>query len=608
MNTPNNKKFEYRGVTRIRILRYIFLFSFVAIVAKLFYIQVLSHDKYQSLAYSQYVDTQTIPPRRGNITTSDGFLLAGTKTNYTLYAEPKKIPEIPEFSEKIAKLFVELDQKETSETTKSNSNFGDFYLKVSQSIKPDLFWVGLRRGLSPEDRKLILDMNIPGIGFEEDPVRYYPEDTLAAHVLGFVGSNEKGERTGYYGIEGGLNNDLKGKQGRIFQEVDSIGRPILLGNFKKLPPIQGRDIVLTIDRSAQYLVEQKLKEGVEKYNATSGTVVVMNPSTGEIIAMANYPTFDYKNLIFEEEVLTEEQKKVSGRKKYEYRNFAISSPYEPGSVIKPFTISAAIDLGIVNPNTTFEDNGPVWYSGKKIDNWDGKHYQTQTITQLLQKSNNIGAAWVGHQVGSKNVSKYFESFGIGAKYGIELEGEETGTLRDHDTWTDIDLANVSFGQGMSATPLQVLNGFNVFANGGYLLQPKIVSRIIDNGKVINIPTKNIRKVLSSETTATMVDLLEKAAEGGEAKFFIKKEYRIAGKTGTAQIYTESGYDPNKSNATFVGFMSGSKKFSMIVKLEEPRTSIYAAETAVPLWMTIADDLVKYYGLAPDKPVAEVAPL
>lgn len=594
----------------------LFLVGFLLVTIRLFYLQVLQHEKFKSLAYSQYIDTEILPPKRGNILTSDGFLLAGTKTNYILYAEPQKIVSKSDLAEKLAKYFVKIDNASlTSETSESASkegneeiSFGEYYQDISELINKELFWVGIRRGLTPENRKDILEMNLTGLGFEEEPVRYYPEQSLAAHVLGFVGSDEKGEKTGYYGIESGMNNDLKGKQGRVFQEVDSLGRPILLGEFKKLAPIEGRDIILSIDRSVQYIVEKKLEESVKKYDSVSGTVIVMNPNTGDIVALANMPSFDHENLIFDDppvedsatEVTTETTEKTSLRSPREYRNLGISMPYEPGSVIKPLTIAAAIDTGKVTPETTFEDKGPVWYSGKKIDNWDGKHHGVQTIIQLLQKSNNIGATLVGHQVGARDLSKYYHEFNIGSAYGIELEGEEEGSLRDYKTWTDIELANVSFGQGMSATPLQVLNAFNVFANGGYLLQPKIVTKIVDNGKVIDIPTKNIRQVISKQTADTMVMLLEKAAEGGEAKYYIKDDYKIAGKTGTAQIFIGNVYDPNKTNATFVGFLSGSRKFSMIVKLQEPHSSIYAAETAVPLWMDIADELIKYYGLPPDK--------
>jgi cell division protein FtsI/penicillin-binding protein 2 len=182
---------------------------------------------------------------------------------------------------------------------------------------------------------------------------------------------------------------------------------------------------------------------------------------------------------------------------------------------------------------------------------------------------------------------------------VDLEGEDTGILREKGEWTDIDLANISFGQGVSATPLQVLTAFNAIANGGYLMQPKVVSKIIEGEEETDIPSKSIRRVISQETSDTMVDLLEKAAEGGEAKFFILKDYRISGKTGTAQIPEGGKYAPDRTNATFAGFLTQSKAFSMIVRLEEPKESYYAAETAVPLWMEIASELVKFYGIPPD---------
>jgi len=241
----------------------------------------------------------------------------------------------------------------------------------------------------------------------------------------------------------------------------------------------------------------------------------------------------------------------------------------------------------------------VQYSDYVIDNWDGKHHGVQTIIQLLEKSNNIGAAWVGHLVGSKDLAYYLKEFGFGTLTEIELEGEDTGTIRDYNTWTDIDLATAAFGQGLSATPLQVLNGFNVFANGGYLLQPKIISKIIDEEKVIEMPTKQISRVISKETAETMTDMLINAAESGEANYFVIKNYRIAGKTGTAQIPEEGKYNAEKTNATFVGYLGESKRFTMLVKLEEPRASVYASETAVPLWMDISSELVKYFGIAPD---------
>ena len=202
-------------------------------------------------------------------------------------------------------------------------------------------------------------------------------------------------------------------------------------------------------------------------------------------------------------------------------------------------------------------------------------------------------------VGSKDLASYLEEFGFGSLTEVELEGEDTGVIRDYNTWTDIDLATAAFGQGLSATSLQVLNGFNVFANGGFLLQPKIISKIIDEKKVIEMPTKQISRVVSRETADTMTEMLVNAAESGEASYFMIKNYRISGKTGTAQIPEKGKYNAEKTNATFAGYLATSKRYTMLVKLEEPRASVYASETAVPLWMDISSELVKYFGIPPD---------
>jgi cell division protein FtsI/penicillin-binding protein 2 len=445
-------------------------------------------------------------------------------------------------------------------------------------------------------KEKILSMKIYGLGFDEEPRRFYPETHLGAHILGFVGSDKEGNRQGYFGIEGGLDAELRGRAGKIMEERDAVGDSILAGGYKRIDPIQGRDVVLTLNSSVQYLVEKKLKEGVEKYDAKSGTAILMDPFTGEIVALANFPTYEPEKFYEESGYVDPDHH----RKTIERLNKAISEVYEPGSVIKPLTVATAIDKGIVTPETTYLDNGPVQYSDYMINNWDGKHYGPMTIVELLQKSNNIGAAWVGHKAGYNNIYQYFTNFGLGEKTGIPLEGEESGLVRPLEEWRDIDLANISFGQGISATPLQVVSAFNTLANGGYSIKPKIISKLIDNGKEIEMPTKNIKQVISKQTSDTMIDLLEKAVSGGEAKYFVLKDYRIAGKTGTAQIPEEGKYAANKTNATFVGFLSGSRKLSMIVRLEEPKTSIYAAETAVPLWMNIITELVEFYGIAPDR--------
>ena len=626
--SPVREKKRFFDEWRVNAVYIFFISAFIVVILRLFQIQVINHDDYRALAESQYSSQFEIPAKRGEILSSDGYVLAGAKSNYLLFAEPKRITDPYKVASDLAEIlssmrslidsydtdYEEGDESEDDEgddstvtdvpeflekstkLTKSEmfeKYFKDFYNYISS----DRLWVPLMRDITSDEKIKIEESGITGIGFEEYPVRYYPEGTLASHLLGFVGSMEDGEKVGYFGIEGRLNEDLKGKPGKVLEETDALGNPILMGEYRMVPPIQGRDVVLTINRSIQYMVEKKIREGVEKYDAYSGSAIVMDPFTGEIIALANYPTYDPGNFNEEERYIEK-----LGRKNIERKNLAISYTYEPGSIMKPMTVSAAVDLGLVGPDTTFVDSGPVVYSTHTIDNWDGKHHGVQTIAQLLQKSNNIGAAWVGMQVGRDNLYKYLSDFGIGTISGIDLEGEDTGILRPKDTWTDIDTANISFGQGVSTTPLQMISAFNVIANGGFLMQPKIISKLVDENGETEIPSKNIRRVISKETSDIMTDLLEKAAEGGEGKYFILKDYRISGKTGTAEVPEEGSYSKNRTNATFVGFLTQSKAFSLIVKLQEPQESPWAAETAVPVWMDIASELVKFYGIAPDRVV------
>lgn len=594
------KRKSKKSNRRINILFTLYSAVLLVFLLRLFSIQVMNHGDYTALAQDQYWNLSVIPAKRGDIISSDDFVLAGTQTHYLLYAEPKKVENPSELAHKLSDILTEMSleglviEEESLENEKAFT-FQAYYDRIYESLSADLYWVVIEHNVTPLQKEFIESQGLRGIGFEEEPVRYYPEGSLSSHVLGFVAFNEQGEKQGYFGIEGQLNGDLRGKPGRVLEERDALGNPILVGEYKKSAPIKGRDIVLSVNRSVQFIVEKALEAGVKNYDAKSGSVIVMDPYTGDVIAMANYPNYEPDNFNFEEIV-----EEGSTRKNQERRNLSISQTYEPGSVIKPLTVSSAIELGKVSPESTFVDSGPVQYSDYVIDNWDGKHHGPQTVRQLLEKSNNIGAAWVGHLVGSKNLAYFFREFGLGERTEIELEGEDTGVIHDYTTWTDIDLATAAFGQGISATPLQVLNSFNVIANGGFLLQPKMINKIIDEDKTIELPTKQVKRVISKETSETMVSLLENAAASGEAKFFVLKNYRIAGKTGTAQIPVGGEYDPDKTNATFVGFMAGSRKFSMIVKLEEPQASIFAAETAVPLWMEIATELVKYYGLPPDK--------
>lgn len=595
MRNPQRKKIKQKSTdTRINILLGVFTCISAVFIFRLFNIQVINHGKYAALAKEQHWNFQEVPAKRGDILSSDGFPLATTQISYLLFAEPKKITDPNRYStilaEEIAKF--ELKPEDASNTPFDKQLYLEQKDRFSKLLSQDLHWVILAKNLTPLEKEKLEQLDLKGIGFEESPVRYYPEGTMASHILGFVASNEAGESQGYYGVEGHLDGDLKGKSGRIVEERDALGAPILVGGYKKIAPIDGRNIVLTVNRAVQYIVEKRLKEGVVATGAKSGTVIVMNPSTGDIIAMANYPNYDPGDF-------NDEAAESTDSYGIERRNLAISETYEPGSVIKPLTVSSGIDSNKITPYSTFYDNGPVTYSDYTIDNWDKKHHGEQNIIQLLQKSNNIGSAWVGHVVGSKILASYFKSFGLGELTGVDLEGEDTGVIHDYKGWTDIDLATAAFGQGISATPLQVLNAFNAIAHDGVLMQPRVIAQIVDEGEVINLKPKQVRQVMSKESAQTVSRMLVEAVDGGESKFYNIRNYKIAGKTGTAQIPVEGRYDPTKTNATFVGYLAETKKYSMLVRLNQPQSSTYAAETAVPLWMTITQDLVNFYGIAPD---------
>ena len=559
----------------------------LVVLVKLFYIQVIQNKKYSVLASQQHWDSRIILPKRGDILSSDGFPLATSKPSFILFSENQKIEDPVQASSDLATILYEESTDQTLE---------EFEQSLKEGLSKDLSWVPLQKKVSEDTKREIEALEIDGLGFEEEPVRFYPEGSLASHVLGYVAGSERNFEQGYFGIEGFFDGDLRGKPGRILEERGATGDVILAGGYKKVPSQDGRGLVLTLNREVEYMAELKLKEAVEKFEAKSASVVIMNPENGDIIAMASYPTFDPSSSDSEISESTESQK-------IQKKNVAIAEVYEPGSVLKPLTVSAALDLNLVTPDSTFDDDGPKVYSGHRIDNWDGKHLGIQTITQLLEKSNNIGAAYVGMKVGTERLYDYFRKFGLSELSGVALEGENTGSLRDPSEWRDIDLATAAFGQGVSVSQLQLATAFSVFDNGGFLVKPRIVSEIVDGTRSIELPAVRKRQVLATDTARIISLMLVSAVDKGEAKFFNIKGYSVAGKTGTAQIPVDGRYDPDKTNATFAGFLPNApldKKFVMVVRVEEPESSIYAAETAVPLWMNILRELVVLYKIPPDR--------
>ncbi|MCX6784048.1 MAG: penicillin-binding protein 2 [candidate division WWE3 bacterium] len=558
---------------RHKILFIFFIIGLSVVLVRLFKIQIIDHIKYSQLAFNQHFMTQEIAAPRGDIKSSDGFLLAGNLTKYLVYGEPKKITDAAKTTEILMPyLFADLYKPALMQRNISLIKNNELDIKYALS-RQDLYWVALVHQIDLETKKQIENLGIPGIGFRPEGSRFYPEPGLATDILGMVGQAKNGDPRGYFGVEGYYDGDLRGRPGEVSQEQNAFGQPIVLGNYQEIAPIPGETINLTINRSIQYMLEQGLIAGLRKYGADSVTGVIINPGSGEILAISS----KYKG--------ANSEASISGVP----RNAAIASNYEPGSVIKPLTLASALDQNLITPDTIYDDIGPVNYSTHWVDNWDLKHHGKITMTQVLELSNNLGAAWVGLKLGASSLHDYLLKFGLGELSGIDLQGETSGIIRNLADWRDIDTATASFGQGISATPLQVAAAFSVFANGGNLIRPHIVSG----------SSTPVRRVIAETTAATMTKMLTSAVKNGESKYFNLKNYVIAGKTGTAQIAVNGSYDPKQSNATFVGYFPNDPKFVMLVRLERPTTSIYAAETAVPLWMSIAQELALNMHIAPD---------
>lgn len=604
---------------RLNLVLYLFLLSGGVVILRLFYIQVFRSDHYSALADQQHWVYYDLPAHRGMIFSSDGYPLVANAPSYLLFAEPPQIADPPQTAAALAEFFFDPEDYDDAEVElKGLGNVKkEFIAELAGRLSLDLSWVALYHYIPPEKQEAIAQLELEGVGFEEEPIRAYPEGELAAHLLGFVGSDEGGQERGYYGVEGYYNGDLRGRPGKVLEERSAAGDPILVGGYQHISADDGANLVLTINRSLQYQIEQKLAEGVERYDARSGSVVLIEATTGAILALANYPTFDPADRV---EGVSEDKDEGGDGEEVEvggvepsfakasegkigeelYKNAAISKIYEPGSVMKAVTLAAGIDTRLIEPQTTFNDAGPIVVSTHTVDNWDGKHHGVQTMVQVLEKSNNIGAAWVGQKLGAVKLREYLTRFGIGSLTGVDLEGEDSGWMKPASEWWEIDVVTASFGQGVSITPLQLVSTFATLANQGRRMRPYVVARLQEVDREVVFQPTLIEEAVSPETAEVMVEMLTSAAEKGEAHFFLKSKYQVAGKTGTAQIPVEGKYDPYKTNTTFVGFLTNYPQYVLLVKLEEPTASMYASDTAVPLWVEMMEEIALFYGLPPDR--------
>jgi cell division protein FtsI/penicillin-binding protein 2 len=368
-------------------------------------------------------------------------------------------------------------------------------------------------------------------------------------------------------------------------ERDVFNKPMFVGTQERVEAQDGRDLYLTIDKSVQNIVKTKLVKAVEQFKAAQACATVANPKTMEILSMVCVPDFD--------------PAKYYEASPEAYVNTTVSNLYEPGSTFKPLMMAAAIQEKKVKPQDTFDEAGAVFESGYRIQNWNDKYEGEISMTRILEKSSNIGMVYISHKLGHDLQYEYLKKYGIGKATGIDLQGEATGFLRPQKEMYDIDYATAAFGQGISVTQIQLLRGFSSLINGGYLMRPYVVKEVHQGGKIRKREPKVETQIVSERTSEIMKKMLQSTVENAEAKFVFPKEYKIGGKTGTAQVAVQGKYDASKTIASFIGFAPvEDPQFIALVVVREPKSSQWGSETAAPVFFEIAKDLFVYYNIVP----------
>jgi cell division protein FtsI/penicillin-binding protein 2 len=606
---------------RFHVIKLLYLGMFALILLRLFFWQVVQSDMLTAKAEKQrFLTKETVAPR-GEILFSDGSVLVSSEPAYTLFAQPKIINQtfLPkteisleslnsqdmekivkykkEAAFKLAELFKEEDKKLATVTATIAATVEEEKLDSQQRqdyffnlLNKDLFWVNLNRKVDNSVKRKIEDFSLNGLGFDSSTKRFYPEGSSSAHITGFVGSDEYGEDIGYGGVEGYYNGELKGKSGSLTQEKDALGLPILIGQFTSKDPKPGKTLKLHIDRAIQRIVERTLEKGMAKFGAKGGSAVIMDPSNGAILAMASYPSYDpTKSWLYPRQ---------------NFKNPLTADGYEPGSTFKVLVMAAGINEGLITPETRCDIcSGPLKVADYTIKTWNNKYQDNPTMTDVIIHSDNTGMVFVGRKMGKDKLFDYIRQFGFGNVTGVDLQDEQSPDIRPLKDWKEIDQATATFGQGISVTGLQLVRAVGAIANGGRIFEPHVVDTISDGEKKHVIAPRLVGQPLTEETTKQVTEMMVKAVDEGEAQFYKKKSgilnYKIAGKTGTAQIPVAGHYDATKTIASFVGFApADNPKFVMLVRYDQPTSSIYGADTAAPTFFEITKELFTYYGIPP----------
>jgi len=596
-HATTGRRFEKKsdGSARLRVAGVVILLCSGVLIARLFVLMILQHGFYTALAAGSHELITRLTPDRGTIffqdsRTGERFPAAMNRDVFTVFADTK---ELFEHSEEFGTPMGEMRERIVSILSEEFAYEEEDIVRLEEilMIENDPY-EPIEHEVSLAVTERLQGHDLSGIGFSRQTDRFYPEGNIGASVLGFVGSNDDGTSAGKYGIEGYWEETLAGTGGLLEAFRGVTGNWITLAGRNITEAEDGADVVLSIDRTVQFRACERLRAGMIEYGAESASLVVMDPWTGAIRAMCSLPDFDPNTYNEIEDIRS-------------YNNTAIFTPYEPGSVFKPVTMAAAINEELVGPDTYFYDRG-YREAGciKPIKNAGENMYEDTTMTGVLENSINTGMVFVAEQLGKSKLAEYVDSFGFGVRQGIKTNTEVSGTVETirQNSGDEIDCygATASFGQGVTATPLQLASAFSVIANGGTLMKPYVVEEVLHaDGKIDRTKPTAIREVLSARAASLVRAMLVRVVDGEHGEGARVEGYHVAGKTGTAQIAGPGGYTA-ETNHSFVGFAPvEDPAFVMVVKFEKPQRR-YSSATAAPVFGDIAKMLLSYYHVPPDR--------
>ena len=553
---------------RINIILVLFFLFGAAIISRLFFLQIMERKLFQAQALGQQAGFLSITGSRGQIfclssgdskgSKSSGEMksLAINKDDWAISANPLLITDKEFFAESVSNA-LEISKDEL--VSKINSQ--DTYIIIAQNILSEKL-----------DRIKALELG--GLSWQNNPDRFYPQSEFLSQTIGFLG----GEGFGQYGVEGYYDEILQGKVG--FKKENEVS-------------LDGSDLYLTIDYNIQYQAESLLKKAKNNFGIDSGQIIVMKPDSGRILALADFPSFDLN--------------RYSKQGNLEiFQNGAIQKLFEPGSIMKPFTIASALNEGKITPNTAYIDTGVLKFGTKSIHNFNNEVYDTQTMTEVLESSINTGAVFAQQQVGNKKFFEYIKKFGFTEKTDIDLQGEVYSRNGALENGPDMNYATASFGQGIELTPMQIARGFCALANGGKLVKPFIIDKIISGTDQVYTEPKVSGPIISQETASHLTSMLVSVVDNGFNKVAKIPGYYIAGKTGTAQVPLKNskGYEPDKTIQSFVGYGPAfNPQFLIMVKLDNPKVA-KSSLSAVPIFKELAQYIINYWKIPPDYDAAK----